>query len=311
MIATSRSKGRPQRFSASLQKDLPLWLFCLPALALVAIFHYVPMWGALIAFQSYSPAKGIFRSTWVGFLHFSRFFRDPYFFRIVRNTLLLGIYSLAIGFPAPIILALLLNEVRNRAFKKVTQTISYMPYFLSTVIIVGILKDLMSITDGKINEVIKLLGGTPIYFFVESEWFRFIYISSGIWQSIGFSSIIYLAALAGIDVELYEAAVMDGAGRARQLWHVTLPGMLPTIVILLILSVGGIVSNDYTKVLLIYNAGTYETADVIGTYVYRAGIEGGSLSYSTAVGLLQSIIAFALLYVTNKFSKSMGDIYLW
>ena len=311
MSVAAGQKSRPQRFTASLQKDLPLYVLCLPALVLVTVFHYLPMYGALIAFESYSPAKGVFGSRWVWFQHFERFFRDPYFFRIVRNTLLLGVYSLAIGFPAPIILALLLNEVHHKAFKKVTQTISYMPYFLSTVIIVGIMKDLMSITDGKINEIIKLLGGKPIYFFVESEWFRFIYISSGIWQNVGFSSIIYLAALAGVDVELYEAAVMDGAGRARQLWHVTLPGILPTIVILLILNVGGIVSNDYTKILLIYNAGTYETADVIGTYVFRAGIEGGSFSYSTAVGLLLSVIAFALLYATNKFSKSVSDIYLW
>jgi putative aldouronate transport system permease protein len=229
----------------------------------------------------------------------------------VRNTVLLGFYSLALWFPAPIILSLLINELRYRAFKKVTQTISYMPHFLSTVIIVGILKDLTSITSGKINEVIKFFGGKPIHFFVEPEWFRFLYIFSGIWQNVGFRSIIFLAALAGVDVALYEAAVIDGAGRGRQLWHITLPSILPTIVILFILNVGQIVSTDFTKVLLMYGPSTWETADVIGTYIYRAGIEGGSLSYSTAVGLVLAVVAFVLLYLTNKLSKSVSDIYLW
>lgn len=293
------------------KQNKALYFMILPGLLVLIVFKYLPMYGIIISFENFYPTKGVLNSEWVGLKHFQTFFRDPYSFRIIRNTLVLGVYSLLFSFPAPIILALLLNEVKNQKFKKLTQTISYMPYFLSVVIVVGLLKDMLSMNDGVINDLLVAMGLSKINFFIDPDWFRTLYISSGIWQGIGFSSIIYLAAIAGINPELYEAAILDGANRFKQAKYITIPSILPTIVILFILAVGGILGSDFQKIILMYHPMTYETADVISTYVYRQGILGASFSYSTAVGLLTSIISLIFITTTNYISKKVGETSLW
>lgn len=306
-----RQAGKKPFWQYFLQNKT-LYVMLIPGLLNLLFFKYLPMYGIVISFEKYYPATGVLGSPWVGFKHFIDFFHDPYFFRLIRNTLLLGVYTLIFSFPAPIILALLLNEVRGSIFKRVSQTISYMPYFLSTVIVIGLLKDL-TMSEGIVNAAISALGGDKIAFFLRPEWFRFLYISSGIWQGIGFGSIIYLAAISGVNPELYESAVIDGCGRFSQTWHITLPTILPTIMILFILSVGGILGNDFQKILLMYSAFTWETADVIATYVYRVGIEaqGSDFSYATAVGLFTAVISLAFLIVTNRVAKSLSEYSLW
>jgi putative aldouronate transport system permease protein len=290
-----------------------LYVMLIPGLLNLLLFKYLPMWGLVISFQQFHPAMGIAGSKWVGFKHYIDFFSDPYFFRIIRNTLLLGLFTLMFMFPAPIVFALLLNELRSQKFKRVTQTISYMPHFLSIVVVVGLLRDLTSSSDGAINQLIVLLGGEKIHFFTRPEWFRPMYIASGVWQGVGFGSIIYLAAIAGINPELYESAVIDGANRPAQIWHITIPSILPTIMILFILAVGGILGNDFHKILLMYSPFVYETADVIATYIYRVGIEsaGSNFSYASAVGFFSALISLVFLLVTNKVAKTLSEYSLW
>lgn len=289
-----------------------LLLLSVPGLACTIVFKYIPMYGILIGFmKNYNPSIPFFQNEWVGFRQFETFIGDPNFFKLFRNTILLGLYSLLWGFPVPILLALLLNEVRNKAFKKITQTITYLPYFLSTVVIIGILKSLTAMDTGIFNIMLKQLGLQQIIFFAEPDWFRTIYVASAIWAGAGFGSIIYLAALSGVDVEQYEAAVMDGANRWKSLIHITLPSIAPTITVMLILSVGGILGNDFVKIYLMYSPVTYETADVISTYVYRQGIENANYSYSTAVGLFGSVVSLFFLAVTNYASRKLSDTSLW
>ncbi|SFP95304.1 ABC transporter permease [Caldicoprobacter faecalis] len=282
----------------------------LPVIAYYIIFHYMPMYGAIIAFKEFNPALGIIRSPWVGFKHFKSFFEGVYFWRLIRNTLLISIYSLVWGFPAPIILALLLNEVKNNYFKRTVQTISYLPHFISLVVVCGIIKDFTS-TDGVINDIIELLGGERTNFLMKPEWFRPIYVGSGIWQEVGWGSIIYLAAITNIDPELYEAATIDGASRWKQTWHITLPGIVPTIVILLILRLGGLMSVGFEKIILLYNSATMETADVISSYVYRRGLLDFDYSFSAAVGLFNSVINLILITSANKLSRKISETSLW
>ncbi len=300
-------KGFLQYFLANKS----LYLMIIPGLLITIIFKYLPMYGIIVSFENYYPTKGVFGSEWVGVEHFISFFRDPYCFRLFKNTFLLGLYSLIFGFPAPIILALLLNEVKSRIFKKVSQTISYMPHFLSVVVVVGLMKDMLSVSEGIVNDLIAALGGQKFDFLLSPHWFRTLYVFSGVWQGIGFSSIIYLAAISGISIEQYESAVLDGASRLKQAIFITIPNMIPTIVILFIFAVGGILGNDFQKILLMYNPVTYETADVISTYVYRQGIEGASFSYASAVGLFMSVISLIFIVVTNKISKKFGETSLW
>nr|WP_231584109.1 ABC transporter permease subunit [Domibacillus indicus] len=282
-----------------------------PVVLYYIIFQYGPMYGLQIAFKDYSPALGFHGSPWVGFEHFKDFFNSFYFGRLLKNTILLSFYSLIFAFPAGIILALLLNEVRGRVFKRTVQTVTYMPHFVSLVVIVGILYDFTA-RDGVINYIlVSLFGIEPIAFMRESEWFRTLYIGSDIWQNVGWSSIIFLAAMSGIDPSLYEAAKMDGAGRFKQMIHVTLPGIMPTVVILLILLIGKFMTVGDEKILLMYNPTTYDTADVIGTYVYRKGILESDFSYSAAVGLFKAIIAFTLLVIANGIARKAGDTKLW
>jgi len=298
-------------FSSYIKASWPLYIMVLPGIISFIIFSYLPMYGLVMAFQNFKPALGYFNSPWIGFRNFERILTDPLFMRAFKNTLILGLQSLLIGFPAPILLALLFNEVKHSAYKRLTQTISYMPYFISTVIVIGIIRDLLGMNDGVINNIIASFGGAKISFFAEAQWFRPLYIISGIWQGIGYSSIIYLAAISGINPELYEAAVIDGAGRIKRVAHITIPGMLPTVTILLIFAVSGIIGSDFHKILLMYSPITYSTSDVISTYVYRVGLEGANPSYASAVGLFNSVIALFILAVTNLFAKKVGETSLW
>ena len=303
----SIAPGKKKSFRGYMQRNWVLYLMVLPGMLALIIFRYVPMYGVLMAFEKYMPAKGILGSKWVGFQHFVNFFHSPYFGRLLGNTFMLGIVTLVFTFPAPILLALLLNEVRNPRFKRVTQTISYVPYFISTVIVVGLLKDMASTNDGIINTAIVALGGQKIDFFASPQWFRPLYVISSIWSGIGYNSIIYLAAISGINPELYESAVLDGASRMKQAIHITIPCISSTIVILLIFAVGGIVGNDYQKILLMQSPLTYETSDVISTYVYRDGILGGSYSYTTAINLFTSLISLFFILITNWVARKAGE----
>lgn len=298
-------------FSKFFKVNIALYIMLIPGLLNLLLFKYMPMYGIIVSFQDFNPTLGYLGSPFVGLKHFQDFFRDPFASRIISNTIILGLETLLISFPAPILLALFLNEVRYPRFKKITQTISYMPYFLSVVIVVGMLKDLVSATDGPINAIISSLGGKKINFLTNPAWFRTLYITSGIWQGIGFNSIIYLAAISSINPEMYEAAVLDGANRLQQIRFITLPSIAPTITILFILAVGGVLGNDFQKILLLYNPRVYKTADVVSTYVYRSGIEGSSFSYSSAVGLLLNLISLIFLVGANQISKKVGETSLF
>lgn len=308
--STENAVKRKKGLWDTIKKEKWLWIIVLPGVIWYAIFTYGPMYGLVIAFEQYSPGRGILGGPWVGLKWFEQFFSSQFAWPLIRNTLLLSIYGLAFSFPIPIILAIMLNEVRSNKFKQFAQTVSYLPHFISTVIIVGMIVNFLA-PDGLINNIITLLGGQSKNFMVMPEWFRTIYISSGVWQSAGWSSIIYLAAISGIDAQLYEAATVDGASRLRQIWNVTLPCILPTIVILLIMNVGNILSIGYEKIILMYNPATYETADVINTYVYRRGIGGGEFSFGAAVGLFQSVVNLIVLVSANTVSRRVNGTSLW
>lgn len=287
-----------------------LYLMVLPGFLTVLIFNYFPMYGILIAFKKYSVVKGIMDSPWVGFKYFNTFFHDPLAFRVLKNTLLLGLYTLFWSFPAPIILALLFNELRNKRFKKIAQTVSYFPHFISVVIVAGMIKEFAA-RDGLFNDIISFFGGSPVMFLLEPGYFRTIFISSGIWQGVGFGTIIYLAALSGIDPTLYDVAEVDGANRWKKIVHITWPSLRSTTVILLIFAVGGILGSDFQKIILLYSPETYSVADVIGSYVYRQGILGAQYEYTTAIGLFMSVISFVILYLTNWISRKVSDTSLF
>ncbi len=287
-----------------------LFLMVLPGFLIVLVFSYFPMYGIQIAFKKYSGVQGIWGSDWVGLKYFIMFFNDPTALRVLKNTLLLGIYSLLWGFPAPIILALLFNEIKNSVFKKVVQTISYLPHFISTVIIIGIIRTFTE-REGLFNKMVSLFGIDPIVFLSEPSWFRTIFISTNIWQGIGFGTILYLAALSSVDPTLYDVANIDGASRWRKVLNINWPQIKPTTIILLIFSVSGILGTDFQKVLLLYSPDTYEVADVIGTFLYREGIIGARFEYTTAIGLFQSVIAFILLVGANMISRKVSETSLW
>lgn len=287
-----------------------IFMMSIPMVVYFILFHYIPMYGVIIAFKDFNPGKGILASQWVGLKHFKAFFGSHYFFRLMRNTILLSFYSLVWGFPAPIIFALLLNEVVNKPFKKTVQTITYMPHFISLVVVCGLIKDFTA-ADGVINDIIVFFGGERRSLLIDPSLFRTIYISSGIWQSLGFNSIIYLAAISGISQELYEAAIIDGASRWKQTIHITIPSIAPTIIILLILQIGNLMNVGFEKVLLLYNNSILETADIISTFVYRKGLMEFSYSYSAAVGLFNSVINCILLVLANVMSRKFTETSLW
>jgi len=287
-----------------------LWLIALPGIIWYAIFTYGPMGGLLMAFQNYSPARGILGSPWVGMKWFIQFFQSQFAWQLIRNTLLINIYSIIFSFPAPIVLAIFLNEIRSGKYKRFAQSVSYLPHFVSLVVVIGMMANFLQ-QDGLINNIIVKLGGEPKQFMAMPEWFRFLYVTSGIWQSMGWNSIIYLAAIAGINPELYEAATVDGASRFRQIFCVTLPCILPTIIILLIIALGNLLSVGFEKIILMYNTATYETADVIPTYVFRRGIGAGEFSFGAAVGMFQSVINLIIIVSANALSRKISETSLW
>lgn len=306
--------NRQGSYYAKVKKDFRrnkgLYLIVFPVVLYFFIFHYIPMYGALIAFKDFSPTRGFNGSDFVGIKHFITFFQSFYIWRLIRNTVLISIYGLLFGFPAPIILALSLNELRSQRFKRSIQTITYIPHFISMVVIAGIIVDFTK-QGGIITNMLEGLLGYDGNLLLRKEYFRTIFVSSGIWQQVGWGSIIYLAALSGINPELYEAAKIDGAGRWRQTLNITIPGILPTIMILLILNVGSLMNVGFEKVMLLYNTRTYETADVISTFVYRKGILEAQFSYAAAVGLFNSTIACTLVILSNWISKKTTDLSLW
>lgn len=294
-----------------IKRDRQLLILFIPCIVFYAIFRYGPLYGLIIAFKDYSVYEGILGSKWVGLEHFRRFFDSPDFWLLFKNTFLLGLFTLLWAFPFPIIFAVLLNEVRNVRFKKTVQTFSYLPAFLSVVIVTSMIIDFLSPTHGLVNEVLKAFGFEPKYFLAAPEWFRTIYISSEIWQNMGYEAIIYLAAIASIDPTLYEAAKVDGANRFHMMRYITIPSIMPTILVMFIIKSGSMFRIGYEKVLLLYNPTTYEVADVFSTYVYRKGLLETNYSYAAAVGLFESLIALVMLLLSNIISKRAGGRGLW
>lgn len=292
-------------------KHWQLYAIMIPAILFYIFFMYRPMWGLQIAFKNFKIFTGIEKSNWVGFAHFVKFIESPYFWRNLKNTLLINVYGLLFGFPIPILLALMLNEVKNIYFKKTIQTMTYLPHFISIVVIAGIVVNFLSPSNGLINILIEKLGGEKTNFLVKPEYFRTIFISMNIWKEAGFNAIVYLAALSGIDPNLYEAAYVDGANKFKRILHVTIPGIMPTIIVLLVLKIGSMLSVGYEAIILLYQPATFETADVISTYVYRMGLEGAQYDYAAAVGLFNAIISVLLVVLANRVSKKFSGTSLW
>lgn len=302
-----RKKTQTWRYiKKSIRNHWDLYLILLPVLAYFIIFCYWPMYGVQIAFRDFTPRGGIVGSNWVGLKHFIRFFEGYYFKRLIVNTIAISGYSIITGFFMPIFLALMLNEVGNKFFKKTVQTITYAPHFLSTVVVGGMIVSIFAMY-GLFNNVLVHLGYERIDYLTKPQYFRNIYVWSGVWQSTGWSSIIYLAALSGIDPQLHEAAQIDGAGRLRRIWHINIPGIIPTMTILLILNCGSIMNVGFEKIFLLQNDLNRDTSDVISTYVYRVGLVGSEYSYSAAIGFFNSIINMVMLLIVNKISKLIGS----
>lgn len=295
----------------NIAKRYDLYLMLLLPLTWYIVFQYVPMYGLQIAFKDFNPAFGFLGSEWVGFEHFERFFDSYYFERIIWNTISISLLSLIFAFPIPIILALLVNEISSNKLKKIVQNVTYVPHFISVVVIVGMLNLFLDPNGGFINTILNSLGFESIAFMERPEWFKSILIGSGVWQNAGWQSIIYIAALSGIDPQLYEAAKIDGASRLQRILHVSLPGLLPVIIILLILDIGNFMNVGFEKILLMQNNLNMEASDVIQTFVYRSGILNGNYSYSAAIGLFNSIINFTLLILVNHVARKKAETSLW
>ena len=305
--------GKKKRsFLRDLKRYRFLFLLMLPGILFYLLFHYAPMFGIVIAFKDYRIAKGFLGSDWVGLKHFIKFFTGRKTVTYIVNTIVLNVYGLIWGFPMPILFAIMLSEVKNTAFRKVVQTVSFLPHFISVVVIVSLIRMLFHVSEGVVNKIIELLGGTRIDFLLSARWYRTIYIGSGIWQGFGWDSIIYLAAILGIDPQLYESAVIDGASTRQRIWHITLPGIRSTIAILLILNVGSLVSSGFDKAYLLQQPSNLKVSEVISTYVYKRGIlaEGGGypeFSYTTAIGLSQSVANVILLLIANTLSAKLTE----
>ncbi|MEK4508095.1 sugar ABC transporter permease [Paenibacillus anaericanus] len=309
--AIKRRSLRSSSLSGRILQNWELYLFIAPAFLYFLIFHYGPMYGIQIAFKNFIPTKGIMGSEWVGFEHFERFFNSYYFWDLLWNTLSLSFYELAIGFPLPILLALAFNEVRNGFFKKSVQTITYAPHFISVVVMSGMIITFLSPSTGMIVKMVEFVGFDAPAFLTDPRWFKTVYVLSGVWQSTGWGTIIYLAALSGVDPQLHEAAIVDGASRFKRVLHINLPMIIPTITILLILNVGNILGVGYEKVLLLQNPLNMDSADVISTFVYRSGLVSAQYSFSTAVGLFNSIVNALMLITVNRIAKRTSDTSLW
>ncbi|TVY09152.1 ABC transporter permease [Paenibacillus cremeus] len=309
--AASRSRSRRSSLWKSIVSRYDLYLMLLIPIVWYLVFHYGPLYGLQIAFKNFSPAKGIMGSKWVGLEHFQRFVESYYFWRLLWNTVSINLFSLLFAFPIPIILALIISEVRNKAFSKLVQNITYIPHFISIVVMVGMIMLFLSPRGGPLNSIIHAFGGSPVRFLDSAAWFKTIFISTNIWQNMGWQSIIYIAALSGVNPQLYEAAKMDGASRLRRIWHVSIPGILPVIVILLILDVGHFMNVGFEKILLLQNNLNLESSDVISTFVYTTGILKGEYSYTAAIGLFNSLVNLALLILVNRFARKKAETSLW
>ncbi|MDM4781060.1 MULTISPECIES: ABC transporter permease subunit [unclassified Micromonospora] len=309
-LAAPIPRRRRTPWRRALRRDWQLYSLAVLPLLFFLTFRYLPMLGNVIAFRRFQPGGSLFGEYWTGLRYFRLFFTDPTFWNVFTNTLVLGALTLVFCFPLPIVLALLLNEVRNRALKRFVQSVSYLPHFLSIVIVAAMVLQLLSV-DGAVNQLLRAVGGEPVPFMQQAGWFRTIYVSSEVWQTVGWGTILYLAALTTVDGDLYEAARIDGANRWRQTWHVTLPGIRPTMVTLLILNIGTFMAVGFEKILLLYNPLTYPTADVISTYLYRVGIVSGNLSYAAAIGLFESVIGLTLVLSANAISRRTVGTSLW
>lgn len=292
-------------------RDKYLYLMLMPCLLYYIVFHYFPMYGLQIAFKDYNIFKGISESPFIGLDHFVRFFQSPDFFRVLKNTIVISLYSLAVGFTAPIIVALLLNEVRCKKFRSSVQTIIYIPHFISMVVVAGLVVNFLSPSYGLINQIIQKLGGEKIYFMMEPKYFRTIYVLMNAWKETGFASIVYIAALTSVDTQLYEAAVIDGAGRWKQTLYVTLPSILPTIITMLIMRIGNMLLLGYEGIILLYQPSTYEVADIISSYVYRSGMLETQYSFAAAVDLFNGIVSLILVMGANRISRKLTETSLW
>ncbi|MBR0464180.1 MAG: sugar ABC transporter permease [Clostridia bacterium] len=298
------------KFLKKIEKNWQLLVILFLPLCYYIIFHYAPMYGVLIAFKKFSARKGILASDWIGLKYFKKFLTDPYFYKLVRNTLMLNLLTLIFGFPAPILFALLLNEIKSNAFKRFVQTASYLPHFISTVVLCGMVVKFCEV-KGLINDIFELLGGKRIGFLQDPKYFRTIFVLQHIWKSLGWNAIIYIAALTGIAPELYESAEIEGANRFQKIYYITLPGISPTIIMMLILRIGNLMNLGHEVVMLLYNSMLYETADIISTYVYRRGLVSGEYSYATAVGLVNSIVSLILVTAANAVSRRFSETSLW
>ncbi len=297
--------------AGTFKRDIVLYALLIVPVVFVFLFRYLPILGLAIGFTDYDIVGGVFASKWVGLTWFKMLLTSASFPVLLANTLVLSFYSVVFEFPAPVILALSLNEISSPAFKRVAQTVSYLPYFISTVVVVGMMSEMLSPTYGIVNALLARLGVEPVFFMGEPRWFRPLYVISEIWQRMGWNAIIYLAAITTISPDLYEAAQMDGAGRLRRIRHITLPGILPTIVILLLMKLGHFMDVGFEKVLLMYSPATYETADIFDTFVYRRGIGSMDFSFATATGMFKSVISFVLVVSANRISRRLADTTLW
>ncbi|WP_259392208.1 sugar ABC transporter permease [Paenibacillus thiaminolyticus] len=295
----------------SIKRNWQLYALITPVVIYYIIFHYLPMYGVQIAFKDFIASKGIWDSPWVGFKHFERFFSSYFFERLIVNALTISLYTLLVSFPIPILLALMLNEAKAEWFKKTVQTITYAPHFLSVVVVVGMLFIFLNPSMGIVNHLIVALGGEPIAFMTDANWFKTLYVLSDVWQTMGWSSIIYLAALSGVDLQLHEAATIDGASKLQRIWHINIPTIAPTIIILLILNLGTVMAVGFEKIFLMQNNLNLASSDVISTYVYRSGILDAQYSFSAAVGLFNSVVNFALLIIVNSIARRVSTTSLW
>lgn len=306
-----RRPSRIERVGDHLKREWQLYVMLIPTILWLAIFLYKPMYGLQIAFKDYSVFRGVAESPWIGFEHFQTLFGNDQFLRALKNTIIISFYGLIFGFPMPILLALMFNEILKQTFKKTAQTIVYLPHFVSSVIIAGIVITAFSPSAGIVNTILGWLGVEPIYFLTKPEWFRPIFVGTGIWQEAGFQSIVYLAAIAGVSPTLYESAVVDGASRWQMMWKITLPSILPTIIIMLIIRIGNMLEVSFEMIILLYQPATYETADVVNTFIYRQGIQGGQYDLAAAAGLFNAVVAFALVMTANAISKRYSRTSLW
>ncbi|MFE5321547.1 ABC transporter permease [Paenibacillus sp. NPDC056579] len=306
--AAKQATAVPQRKSlfTYMRQNKWLYLFLIPGFTYLLVFKYIPMFGIVIAFKDFSLVQGIWGSKWIGFENFEYLFQSAEFYKVLRNSLVLSMYQILFGFPAPIVLAVMLNEVRHMLFKRISQTILYLPHFISWVVLAGMIMNFLSPSIGAVNHVIKELGGEPINFLLKPEFFRSIIVTAEVWKGVGWGTIIYLAAMTSIDPTLYESAKMDGANRFQQIRHITLPGITGTIIVLFILQLGNILDNGFEQIFLLYSPMTYDVADVFETYTYRIGLIDGRMSFAAAVGLFKAAVGFVLIVGANRLSRLFG-----